>query len=107
MLVINSESIIIGLCLSFIITECFGYYIFESKMLSLLFYCFVGIYFYGMLINKNRKVELKEPHLNSIEGYRSSSIKFKEFESSDSFQGRRDGYVFKSDTEGLGYYLDK
>ena len=25
----------------------------------------------------------------------------------DNFQGKKDGYVFKSDNLGLGYYLDK
>lgn len=29
------------------------------------------------------------------------------FISSDTFIGRKDGYVFKNDTQGLGYYIDK
>ena len=29
------------------------------------------------------------------------------FISSDAFVGRKDGYVFKNDTQGLGYYIDK
>ena len=29
------------------------------------------------------------------------------FISSDKFVGRKDGYVFKNDRQGLGYYIDK
>lgn len=29
------------------------------------------------------------------------------FISSDAFVGRKEGYVFKNDTQGLGYYIDK
>lgn len=29
------------------------------------------------------------------------------FISSDAFVGRKDGYVFKNDRQGLGYYIDK
>ncbi len=29
------------------------------------------------------------------------------FISSDTFVGRKDGYVFKNDRQGLGYYIDK
>ena len=29
------------------------------------------------------------------------------FISSDAFVGRKDGYVFKNDRQGFGYYIDK
>ena len=29
------------------------------------------------------------------------------FISSEAFVGRKDGYVFKNDAQGLGYYIDK
>lgn len=29
------------------------------------------------------------------------------FISSEAFVGRKDGYVFKNDIQGLGYYIDK
>ena len=44
-----------------------------------------------------------------IEGYATNSdkkVKFADFEESDTFKGKRDGYVFKKDEKGLGYYLD-
>jgi hypothetical protein len=97
MLMINSESIISGICLAVIITQCLGYYIVESKPLSFVLYCFVGIWIYGV-ITKKKKV---------TEGYlEKDRIQFKDFEASESFEGKRDGYVFKNDIKGQGYYLD-
>ena len=51
----------------------------------------VGIYFYTFRMNK------AEPMKN----------KNKDFLPSDKFAGAKEGYVFKMDSKGLGYYLDK
>jgi len=53
----------------------------------------VGIYFY---MQKSQKT-VKEP----MENYQQES-----FIPSDTFIGAREGYVFKNDSSGLGYYLD-
>ena len=36
-----------------------------------------------------------------------SDIIQESFISSNEFVGGKDGYVFKNDTQGLGYYIDK
>ena len=97
---IKLESVVIGILISIIITQCFGYYIFESELWSSLFYIVVFSFLYGMVTNKKIKETV-------LEGYTSTSDKNIEFEETDSFKGKRDGYVFKKDEKGLGYYLDK
>tara|TARA_B110000008_G_C16393665_1_gene332710 strand:+ start:242 stop:433 length:192 start_codon:yes stop_codon:yes gene_type:complete len=53
----------------------------------------VGIYFYMQKSQKN----IEEP----MENYQQE-----EFIPSESFVGAKEGYVFKHDSNGLGYYLD-
>ena len=49
---LKPESIFIGIILSVIITECFNYYIFDSKLLSSLVYIFIFIFAYEKLTYK-------------------------------------------------------
>ena len=55
----------------------------------------IGTYFvfYGM---KQTESTISEPMSNN-----------KDFIPSNKFAGAKDGYVFKMDSHGLGYYLDK
>ena len=53
----------------------------------------VGIYFYMQKSQKN----VEEPMENH---------QLEPFIPSDSFVGAKEGYVFKMDEKGLGYYLD-
>ena len=55
----------------------------------------VGIYFYIQRDNKKELVE-KQP-----------IKKGPTFIEADKFSGSKEGYVFKMDSQGLGYYLDK
>lgn len=55
----------------------------------------VGIYFYMQRDNKKELVE-KQP-----------IKKGPTFIEADNFSGSKEGYVFKMDSQGLGYYLDK
>lgn len=57
----------------------------------------IGIFFY--MQRGNNKTSIKE-QLSTI---KDEPI----FIESDKFSGRKKGYVFKLDTQGLGYYLDK
>ena len=50
----------------------------------------VGIYFY--IQDDNKKESVKE---------------IPTFIKADKFSGSKEGYVFKMDSQGLGYYLDK
>ena len=98
------KSIIIGIAITIILIKFCKYNLFKSELLSSLVYITVFSLLYEMIrkfMNKDKKNE------NIVlEGY-SSSSEFAEFEASDSFKGKRDGYVFKKDEQGLGYYLDK
>ena len=53
----------------------------------------IGLYFYMQKPGKN----IEEPMENR---------QLQPFIPSDSFSGAKDGYVFKMDESGLGYYLD-
>jgi len=53
----------------------------------------IGIYFY---MQKSKKI-VEEP----MENYQQE-----EFIPSESFVGAKEGYVFKNDSSGVGYYLD-
>ena len=53
----------------------------------------IGVYFYMQTSQKN----VEEP----MENYQQE-----EFIPSESFVGAKEGYVFKNDSSGLGYYLD-
>ncbi len=56
----------------------------------------LGTYFafFGL---KQPEAEISEPMSNNK----------KDFIPSNKFVGKKEGYVFKMDSEGLGYYLDK
>ena len=54
----------------------------------------IGIYFYMQKSKKN----VEEP----MENYQQEA-----FIQSESFSGAQEGYVFKNDSNGIGYYLDK
>ena len=55
----------------------------------------IGIYFYFQKSKKN------------VVEYMGGNIQQEPFIASDKFDGAMDGYVFKNDSNGLGYYLDK
>jgi len=54
----------------------------------------IGIYFYFQKSKKN------------VEEYM-GNIQQESFIASDKFDGAMDGYVFKNDSSGIGYYLDE
>ena len=56
----------------------------------------VGIYFY-MVHKPKIENDVLEPMVSERQA---------PFISSDKFAGKKEGYVFKMDSEGLGYYLD-
>ena len=94
---VQPKSIIIGVFISIILIKCFEYDIFNSKVLSSLFYIIVFSLLFDMINNKGI----------ILEGYITNNDKQVDFIDSDSFKGERDGYVFKKGEKGLGYYLDK
>ena len=94
---IQPKSIIIGVFISIILIKCFEYDIFNSKVLSSLFYIIVFSLLFDMINNKGI----------ILEGYTTNNDKQVDFIGSDSFKWKRDGYVFKKGEKGLGYYLDK
>ena len=98
---IQSKSIIIGIAITIILIKLCKYYLFESELLSSLVYITVFSFLYEMISKFMNKGKKKEKII--LEGYSSDS----EFEASDSFKGRKHGYVFKKGGQGLGYYLDK
>ena len=101
---IQQTSILIGITLLITITEYFGCYIFDNKMLSYLLYLFLFGVGYHMV---NRKNEFRGEVLETYVSNDDKKVNFEDFEASGSFDGRRPGYVFKKDVKGLGYYLDK
>lgn len=98
---IQPKSIIIGLSISIILIKCFKYSILESELWSFLFYTVGFSFLYEMISNEKKDIV--------VEGYTTNNknVQFVEFEESETFKGKRDGYVFKKDEKGLGYYLDK
>ena len=103
---IKPKSLVVGIAITIFLIKYFEYYLFESELLSSAVYIITFSFLYDMIsnfFNKEKKGIL-------LEGYSSGSgkgVKFSEFESSDSFKGKKPGYVFKKDDQGLGYYLDK
>ena len=98
---IQSKSIIIGIAITILLIKLCKYYLFESELLSSLVYITVFSFLYEMISKFMNEVKKTENIV--LEGYSSGS----EFEASDSFKGRKHGYVFKKGDKGLGYYLDK
>tara|TARA_A100001037_G_C14982251_1_gene558617 strand:+ start:220 stop:504 length:285 start_codon:yes stop_codon:yes gene_type:complete len=93
MLFINFESFAIGVLFATIITKCFDYFICESDLLSFSIYSFCGVILYEIFLFLNKPETKNIPEL-------------KEFQPSETFSGRIEGYVFKKDIKGQGYYLD-
>lgn len=62
------------------------------KLVVLIF--FISIYFY--MQHNNKQVTIKE-----------SRTRLPTFIEAIEFSGSKKGYVFKMDSQGLGYYLDK
>ena len=65
---------------------------FNNKIILGLFFSLL-IYLFYSFIYKNKNDSEKEIVENFI--------------SSKEFSGKREGYIFKNDEQGLGYYLDK
>ena len=98
---INSMSIIIGITIAIFLIKVCKYDLFESEMLSSLFYIITFSISYDIIskyMNKEKKI---------LEGYSKKEVTFAEFEESETFKGRKPRYVFKKGDQGLGYYLDK
>tara|TARA_Y100000817_G_scaffold48294_3_gene34243 strand:+ start:2381 stop:2671 length:291 start_codon:yes stop_codon:yes gene_type:complete len=95
MLFINFESFAIGVLFATIITKCFDYFICESDLLSFSIYSFCGVILYEIFLFLNKP----KPETKNIP-------ELKEFQPSETFSGRIEGYVFKKDIKGQGYYLD-
>lgn len=98
---LKPESIFIGIILSVIITECFNYYIFDSKVLSSLAYILVFVFAYEKMTYREQK-QVIEKYTNND----TKKVEFEDFIPSETFKGRKSGYVFKTDNKGTGYYLD-
>ena len=96
---LKPESFFIGIILSIIITECFNYYIFDSKVLSSLVYILVFVFAYEKLTYKKQVIE---KYTNNDK----KKVEFEDFIPSETFTGRKSGYVFKTGKNGTGYYLD-
>lgn len=98
MLFINFESFAIGVLFATIITKCFDYYICESDLLSFSIYALCGVTLYEIFLFLNKpKSETKN---------NSNIPELKEFQPSETFSGAIEGYIFKKDIKGIGYYLD-
>ena len=98
---LKPESIFIGIILSIIITECFNYYIFDSKVLSSLAYILVFVFAYEKVTYREQK-QVIEKYTNIDK----KKVEFEDFIPSETFTGRKSGYIFKTDNKGIGYYLD-
>ena len=61
--------------------------------------------FYSFTMSVVRKK--KEPLTESFQNSNSNNEKKDDFIPSKKFNGKKNGYVFKTDKKGLGYYLDK
>ena len=97
------KSIIIGIAITIVLIKLCEFYLFESELLSSLVYIITFSFLYEIISNM---INTKKNESFVLEGY-SSGSEFAEFEGSDSFKGKKPGYVFKKDEQGLGYYLDK
>tara|TARA_B100001750_G_C15230114_1_gene457654 strand:- start:360 stop:671 length:312 start_codon:yes stop_codon:yes gene_type:complete len=98
------KSIIIGIAITIVLIKLCDFYLFESELLSSLVYIITFSFLYEIISNM---INNKKNESFVLEGYSSGSGKGVEFEGSDSFKGKKPGYVFKKDEQGLGYYLDK
>lgn len=58
----------------------------------------VGIYYFYNIQQEKTENYIQEPLVSERQA---------PFISSDKFAGKKEGYVFKMDSEGLGYYLDR
>jgi len=98
----NYEAIILGVILgiTLLYTKFNNCYLFESKFLSYLAYISFFIVSYKILIKKDKNIIL--------ENYTDTDkkVNFEGFIPTETFAGRKSGYVFKTGNEGTGYYLD-
>ena len=101
---IKHISILIGITLLITITECSGCYILDNKIHSYLIYLFLFVFGYHMVSNRTNKN--KEKVLETYVSNGDKKVGFESFQGSETFTGRRPGYVFKKGDKGLGYYLD-
>jgi len=62
--------------------------------------------FYSFTMSVVRKKK-EEPLTESFQNSNSNNEKKEDFIPSKKFNGKKNGYVFKTDKKGLGYYLDK
>lgn len=66
----------------------------------------IGIYFY---MQKSQQLQPQHQQQvqygNTVEPMKNNQ--YPSFVPSDKFAGAKNGYVFKMDSQGLGYYLDK
>jgi len=97
------ESFAIGFIFALILTKSFDYSICESEVLSFSIFVLIGAIMYEVFLYLNSPPippKKKSVSFNDIP-------ELKEFQPSETFSGRIEGYVFKNDIKGQGYYLDK
>ena len=91
---IDPKAVIIGIIMTVIMIKLFNFYIFESEFLSSLLYIVIFSFLFQMITKKDKNIKSK------------NVVHFLDFEETNVFQGKRNGYVFKKGDKGLGYYLD-
>ena len=97
---IKNALIILAIILLATFIECCDSYICDSKILTYLLYLFAFIFGYKIMVNKKKQKQVLENYTNN------KKVIFEDFIPSETFTGRKSGYVFKTGNEGTGYYLD-
>ena len=92
---IEPKAVIIGIIMTVIMIKLFNFYIFESEFLSSLLYIVIFSFLFQMILKKDKNIKKSK-----------NVVHFLDFEETNVFQGKRNGYVFKKGDKGLGYYLD-
>jgi len=92
---IDPKAVIIGIIMTVIMIKLFNFYIFESEFLSSLLYIVIFSFLFQMITKKDKNIKKSK-----------NVVHFLDFEESNVFQGKRNGYVFKKGDKGIGYYLD-
>ena len=79
----------------------------KFTFIILLFVLIVGVWIFKDKLNSDneKKVHFNENN-NKILEFDKNQVSTS-FIQTDKFQGKKDGYVFKADNLGLGYYIDK
>ena len=76
----------------------------KSTIVILLLVLIAGLWFFKDSINLNKKKVIINEDANKVLEFDKEKINFIQ---SDTFNGVKEGYVFKTNNLGTGYYLDK